>query len=119
MEQLELAGVDSYVTAEGRLLVKAWQLAAEFFVPPESVSQIMEDRAEGMETDALEWVSRNLGHLTQEYPGRWIAVADDRVLCASQDLVHLMEQLREVEVERPFVTQIPAEPIIWDTAYGV
>ncbi|MFH2076004.1 MAG: hypothetical protein ABIJ57_11775, partial [Pseudomonadota bacterium] len=56
--------------------------------------------------------------LRGEYPGKWIAVVDDQVAAASDSLLALMQQLHDQDIERPFITEIPARPVVWTTTYA-
>jgi hypothetical protein len=45
-------------------------------------------------------------------------VVDNEVVAASGSLADLMQQVRDLDIDRPFVTEIPARPLIWATAYA-
>lgn len=118
LRRLESAGINWYITDQGDLMIRYWQVAAEGFVSPEHVGRIQIGRAAPEEASALEWVSRHLSELRSRHAGQWIAVAEDRVMATDPDLGGLLDQLRTARVERPFITQIPAGPITWITAYA-
>lgn len=118
-----LARFDEYaipwhITNEGDLMIKYWQVAAEDFVPREQVARIRQDRPAPAEVDALEWLSRHMERLKTRYGGQWVAIAGDQVFASSPTVQGLMEALQEAGVEGPFITQIPAEPIVWRSTYG-
>lgn len=106
------------VTEKGDLMVKLWQIGAEDFVPKEQVARILEGRTVPSEATALEWVSQHLLELQNTFAGRWIAVAGDQVVAASPNLRGLMEQLADMDVGTPFITEIPSKPVVWHTAYA-
>lgn len=118
LERLDSYGIEWYVTERGDLLIRYWQVAAEGFVRPEQVARIREGRAIPDEADALEWVSRHLAELQEKYPGRWIAIAGSRVVAASATLPDLLQQLSTLRIDRLFITEVPAEPAVWETAYA-
>ena len=118
LRSLESAGINWYITDQGDLMIRYWQVAAEGFVSPEHVGRIQIGHAAPEEASALDWVSRHLDELRRQYAGQWIAVMEDRVVAIAPNLAGLLDQIHAAGVERPFVTQIPAGPIIWITAYA-
>ena len=118
LEQLDRYGIDWYLTEAGDLMIKYWQVGAEDFLPIEHVARIREGRAVPREASALEWLSKHLGDLRVRYGGQWIAVVDNEVVAASGNLADLLQQVRDLGVDRPFVTEIPARALIWATAYA-
>ncbi len=118
LKQLSSYGIEWYLTEKGTLAIKYWQIGAEDFVRPEQVAALREGSSEPPEADALEWVSKNLPDLRNQYPGKWVAVVDNWVACSADDLPSLMRQLSEEGVERPFITQIPTHEIVWTTTYA-
>jgi len=118
LQQLDSYGVDWYLTEEGHLMIRYWQIGAEGFVSPEQVGTIIAGRTIPTEGPALEWVSRNLEVLRQQYAGQWIAITGNQVVAHAQSLSDLLPQLSAPGAERPFVTQIPAAPIVWHTTYA-
>lgn len=118
LRHLESAGIEWYVSDQGDLMIRYWQVAAEGFVSPEHVGRIQMGQAAPKEADSLEWVSRHLDELRRRHAGQWIAVVQDRIMASAPNLAGLLDQLRTAGVEHPFVTQIPAGPITWITAYA-
>ena len=116
LSQLEKMGIDWHVTEEGTLMIKYWQVGAENFVSPEHAASIRL-KGESCEPGAeLDWVSKNLDRLRQQYGGQWIAVYNCDVVASATDLPQLMLEIKEYD--KPFTTFIPAEPIIWTFTYA-
>lgn len=118
LRQLNSLKIDWYITEHGDLMIRYWQVGAEDFVSPEHVGRLQSGREAPSEIDSLEWVSRNLGDLRARYGGQWVAVDQAQVVAAAPTLPELMHACRDAGVERPFITQIPAEPVLWTTTYA-
>ncbi len=88
------------------------------FVPMERVDEFQANVPAPLQSDALDWVGLHLAELQTRYGGRWIAVANEEVVASADDLPGLMAALEGIGVDSPFVTQIPDQPIAWDTLYG-
>lgn len=117
LRELTAAGIDWHITERGSLWIKYWQIGAEDFVPVERVAQLREGAAMHSDVSALEWVASNLVTLRNRYPGKWVAVVDAEVLASADDLPDLLRQIHDGSIKKPFLTQIPANPIVWTTAY--
>lgn len=118
LKQISTYGIEWHLTEQGDLWMKSWRLSAEDFVPAEHVMRLREVGKMHGEANTLEWVSKHLSELRREYPGKWIAVVDDQVADASDSLLALMQQLHDKNIERPFITEIPAQPVVWTTTYA-
>ena len=116
--QLDLYGIHWYVTDQGDLLIRSWQVAAEEFVPAEKVAEVRQSQTVPNDADALEWVSTNLEQLTSEYAGSWIAVSNNAVAAASINLHELLSRIQAQSIQNPLITRVPEAPIIWETAYA-
>ena len=116
--QLDLYGIHWYVTDQGDLLIRSWQVAAEEFVPAEKVAEVRQSQTVPNDADALEWVSTNLEQLTSEYAGSWIAVSNNAVAAASINLHELLSRIQAQSIQNPIITRVPEAPIIWETAYA-
>ena len=116
--QLDSIGIEWYVTNQGDLSIKTWQIAAENFVPAESVDDIRRCHVIPDDADSLEWVSANLEYLSRECAGSWIAVNDNMVVAASKNLANLLSSIETQQIQNPFLTQVPDGPIIWETAFA-
>jgi len=112
---LERIGIGSYVTEEGHLMIRYWQIGAEDFVPPEQASIIRTSRPLPDQGDNMDWLSKNLQTIRQEYGGKWVAVYNERIVASSSTLPDLMNQIEEYD--RPLITLIPAGPVIWTFTY--
>ncbi len=117
LERLNKLDIESYITEKGDLMIKYWQVVAENFVPAERVAQFRTRTAAPSGAESLEWISKHLSELQANYGDKWIAVAGDQVIASADDLPRLVEALDELNIDNPFVTQIPAGPIIWHTLY--
>ncbi|MCH8061385.1 MAG: hypothetical protein IH861_02665 [Chloroflexi bacterium] len=118
LRQLESYGIEWYVTDQGDLLIRSWQVAAEDFVLAKRVAKVRQGQTIPDDADALEWVSANLGQLTREYAGNWIAVSDNAVAAASITLQELLSLIQAQSIQNPLITRVPETPIIWETAYA-
>ena len=118
LERLDKYHVDSYITEQGDLMIRCWQIAAEGFVPEPQVARFRTRNPSFSGAESLEWVSKHLSYLRETFGGKWIAVARDEVVASADELPSLMLKIEEIEVENPFVTQIPDEEITWHTLYG-
>jgi hypothetical protein len=118
LQHLDSYDIEWYFTEQGDLMIKCWQVGAEGLVAPEQVATIQAGRAVPNEASALEWVSRHLAELRQEYGGRWIAVVGTAVAASAPTLPQLLQRIQELGIERPFVTEIPVGAITWITTYA-
>lgn len=116
-QQLDSLGIEWHIAESGDLWIRSWQIGAEDFVPRERVAQIRGSHTPPTQASDLDWVSRNLTELEATYAGQWIAVDRGKVVAAATDLPGLLQQIAELGVEGPFITQIPSEPVVWTTAY--
>lgn len=117
LQQLDSYGVEWYLTEQGDLMIKYWQVGAEDFVPPERVGTIQTGPAPA-EANSLEWVSHHLAQLRQQYSGQWIAVVGEEVVASAPTLPQLLGHVAELGIDRPFITEIPVGPITWITTYA-
>lgn len=118
LKRLDSYGIQWYVTEKGDLMIRYWQIGAEDFVPVERIARIRESQTVPAEASALEWLSGHLREVKADYADRWIAIIDNEVVADAESLPALLQKVHDARIENPFVTFIPAEPIIWSTAYG-
>lgn len=114
---LDRIGIESYITEEGHLMIRYWQIGAEDFVPPEQASIIRTSRDLPDQGDNMDWLSKNLQTIRQEYGGKWVAVYNERIVASSSTLPDLMNQIEEYD--RPLITLVPAGPVIWTFTYAL
>lgn len=118
IDALNEYGVSWHLTQGGELWIRSWSIAAEDFAPPEDVPALRAENPAEHAIDDLDWVSRNLNQLRDQYGGQWIAVMDGAVIASNPLLPGLVAQLEEQDVDGPFITQVPAEDVVWETAYA-
>jgi len=116
LEHLDKIGLKCYVTEKGDLLVKCWQII-EGFVSEEYAAIIRTGRSSPMEGDKMDWLSKNLQTIKEKYAGQWIAIGDNEIVASSPVLPELLTLIGDID--RPLVTFIPAEPIVWTFTYGI
>jgi len=116
LRDLNNFGIDWYITEEGTLMIRYWQVAAEGFVSPERTATIRSNVPFPEQIDELDWLSKNFQTIRNRYAGQWIALYANRIVAASPNLPDLMNQV--VEFDRPFVTFIPPGPLVWTSTYA-
>lgn len=116
LETLDKIGIEWYVTEKGTLMIKYWQIGAEDFVPFEQAAIIRSDRPSPEQGDELDWLSKNLPNVRGRYGGQWIAVYNNEIVAAAPDLPDLIRQIGGFD--RPLITFIPAEPVVWTFTYA-
>jgi hypothetical protein len=97
-------------------MIKYWQIGAEDFVPSEQVAVIRSDRPSPDQGDELDWLSKNLPNVRGRYGGQWVAVYNNEIIAAAPDLPDLIRQIGGFD--RPLITFIPAEPVVWTFTYA-
>ena len=116
LEALTKFNIDWYVTEKGTLMIRYWQVAAEGFVSPEQAAAIRLARQSPEQSDELDWLSKNLDSIRRDYAGRWVAIYENRIVAASDELPNLMNKI--TQFEKPFITFIPADQIVWTFTYA-
>jgi hypothetical protein len=71
-----------------------------------------------LETQTSQWLMQHLSELQERFAGQWVAIVENRVALSAATLPELLQRIREASIHRPFITQIPTGPILWDTAYA-
>ena len=117
LNRLDSYGIEWYLTEKGGLFLRYWQIGAEDFVPPEQIGEIRDNQNIPHEAAALEWLSNQLSAIRARYINRWIAIDNEKVVADADNLPTLLEKIDDASIETPFITFIPGDPIIWDTAY--
>ena len=118
LSRLDSYGIEWYLTERGSLFLRYWQVGAENLIPPEQIGEIRDNQKIPREAAALEWLSDQLSAIMARYINRWIAIDNERVVADADNLPTLLEKIDDASVETPFITFIPGDPIIWNTAYG-
>jgi len=116
LRTLSKYGIDWYVTEKGTLMIRYWQIGAEGFVSPERAAMIRSTKESPGQADELDWLSKNLQNVRSEFGNNWIAVCNNAVVAAAPNLPDLMN--RVTGLDRPLVTFIPAEPVVWTFTYA-
>jgi hypothetical protein len=116
LDTLEKYGIEWYLSEGGTLMIKYWQVGAEGFVTPEKAAIIMSTRQSPDQADELDWLSKNLQSIRDQFAGQWVAVHGNAVVAGAPDLSDLMNQI--TEYNRPFITFIPADPVLWTFTYA-
>jgi hypothetical protein len=116
MEHLDKIGMECYVTQKGELAVKCWYFI-EDFVSEEYAAIIRSKRSSLMEGDKMDWLSKNLQAIQKKYAGQWIGVGDNEIIASAPTLPELLILISDID--KPLVTFIPIEPIVWNFTYGI
>ena len=117
LEALSKFGIEWYLTEEGTLMIRYWQLGAEGFLSPEQAATIRSANPTPPESNELDWLSKNLQDVLRSYPGRWIAIYLNKIATAAETLPELMNQLSGID--KPFITFIPRDPVVWTFTYAI
>jgi len=116
LDALTKIGFDCYVTREGPLMYRYWQVGTTGFVSSEKAAIIRSTRESPEQIDELDWLSENLQSIQQNYSGQWVAIYENRIVASANDLPSLMNQI--TQLDKPFITFIPADEIVWNFAYA-
>lgn len=113
---LEEADVESYLTEEGDLWVRYWQIGGRGFADRGEAAVIRQSRSVPGRANELDWLSRNLDSVREQYDGQWIAISGNEVSVSASSLSELMNQI--TELDQPFITFISPEPVVWSFTYA-
>lgn len=116
LETLDKFEIEWHVTEKGTLMIKYWQIGAEDFVPPEQAAVIRFDRPSPEHGDELDWLSKNLPNVRGRYSGQWVAVYINEIVAAAPVLSDLIRQIGGFD--RPLITFIPVDPVVWTFTYA-
>jgi hypothetical protein len=116
MAHLDRIGMESFVTEKGDLAIKCWQII-EGFVSEEQAAVIRSTRSSPAEGDRMDWLSKNLQLIQERYAGQWIGIGDNEIVASAPTLPELLTQIGDID--KPFITFIPTEPVIWTFTYGI
>jgi len=67
---------------------------------------------------ALSWVGAHWRELIEQYPNRWILVADKKVAADAATPRDLAKEASRLGIKRPFITKIGQGPVVWRTTYA-
>jgi hypothetical protein len=112
---LNAAGVETYVTESGSLMVRYWQVAVDDFVAPGHGAELNEHVP--ADVSAINWVGAHLDELRAHHGGQWVAVKDGAVVGSAPSVGALVQQL-PVGIEKPFITFVPAGASTWNFVFG-
>ncbi|MGD0828654.1 MAG: DUF5678 domain-containing protein [Desulfobaccales bacterium] len=104
------------VTKTGALGLKYWRFFPGF-VSEEEAAVIRADRPSTKEGSRMDWLSENLQLIQERYADQWIAVGDHEIIASAPTLPELLTLI--VDIDKPLVTFISAEPVEWEHAYGI
>lgn len=116
LSTLDQLDIEWHVTEEGSLMIKSWQIGAEDFVDSQMAREIRSARPLDNNSMQLDWLSKNLEKLREQYGNKWIAIHGEKVVGDGRTVSELMQKIEAVD--RPFITFIPSEPIVWTLVYG-
>lgn len=116
LDALTRFGIEWHLSGEGMLWVKTWQTVADGFVSPEQSAIIRTTRQSPEQSVELDWLSKNLQSISQDYAGQWIAICGNRIVSTATDLPNLMSQI--AQFDKPFITFIPSDQIAWTLTYA-
>jgi len=116
IKDLDKLNIKWTITEVGDLWIKSWQIAAKGYVTPEQAAIIRLKQQPRKQIDEIEWLSRNLESVRLSYANQWVAIYEKRIVAAATDLPNLMNQVSQFD--KPFITFIPADEIVWEFAYG-
>lgn len=68
--------------------------------------------AEDFRAIEMAWLQAHMEELTKLHPGEWLAVDGPELVAHAGDLPDLLRQAVEAGHPNPFITAIPAEPIL-------
>jgi hypothetical protein len=116
MTHLDRIGMEPFVTEKGDLAIKCWQII-EGFVSEEHAAVIRANRSSPAEASEMDWLSENLQSIQERYAGQWIGIEDNEIVASAPTLPELLTLIGDID--KPFVTFIPAEPVLWTFTYGI
>jgi hypothetical protein len=85
LDLLGKGGIEYYITVEGDLMFKYWQIY-ENFVPKEQAAILRTGQPVPEQVDRLEWLSNNLDNIRRDHSGHWIAILNNEVVASAVTL---------------------------------
>jgi hypothetical protein len=75
-------------------------------------------RQGGHDDGQLAWVGAHWRELVEQYPNRWVLIADQKVAADAATPSELAKEAGRLGIKRPFMTKIGQGPVVWRTAYA-
>jgi hypothetical protein len=111
--------IDWYVSEEGSLVLRYWQIGADTFVPTEKAAIIRSTKSSSEQVDNLDWLNKNLDKIRESHSGKWIAIHKNAIVASGLNMPGVLSQLGQLAgIDKPLITYIPEEPILWTFAYA-
>jgi hypothetical protein len=119
LDYLDKMKIDWYVSEEGSLVLRYWQIGADTFVPPEKAAIIRSTKSSSEQVDNLDWLNKNLDKIRESHSGKWIAIHKNAIVASGPNMPGVLSQLGQLAgIDKPLITYIPEEPILWTFAYA-
>ncbi len=119
LDYLDKMKIDWYVSEEGSLVLRYWQIGADTFVPPEKAVIIRSTKSSSEQVDNLDWLNKNLDKIRESHSGKWIAIHKNAIVASGPNMPGVLSQLGQLAgIDKPLITYIPEEPILWTFAYA-
>lgn len=119
LDYLDKMKIDWYVSEEGSLVLRYWQIGADTFVPPEKAAIIRSTKSSLEQVDNLDWLNKNLDKIRESHSGKWIAIHKNAIVASGPNMPGVLSQLGQLAgIDKPLITYIPEEPILWTFAYA-
>ena len=116
LSHLDRHGIEWHVSPTGALGIKYWQLFPGF-VPEEDAAVIRANHPSPPEGDKMDWLSQHIQSIQERYASQWIAVGDNEIVASAPTLSELLNLISDID--KPLVTFISAEPVVWEHIYGI
>jgi len=116
LDTLTKFGIDWFVTEEGTLMIKYWQVAAEGFVSAEQAAVIRSTQPFSNQGDSLDWLTNNLPDIRKQYGGQWVAIHSNHIVASALNLPDLLT--KAAGFDTPLITFVSAEPVVWNFTYA-
>lgn len=119
LDYLDKMKIDWCVSEEGSLVLRYWQIGADTFVPPEKAAIIRSTKSSSEQVDNLDWLNKNLDKIRESHSGKWIAIHKNAIVASGPNMPGVLSQLGQLAgIDKPLITYIPEEPILWTFAYA-
>lgn len=119
LDYLDKMKIDWHVSEEGSLVLRYWQIGADTFVPPEKAAIIRSTKSSSEQVDNLDWLNKNLDKIRESHSGKWIAIHKNAIVASGPNMPGVLSQLGQLAgIDKPLITYIPEEPILWTFAYA-